>query len=208
MNPGYLSLLLISISLILLASGWKEHYARSISHYGVLLFFIGWFIFSRLHIEVYHVHVNLAGVWIAAISLYILWKTNGFVQKVHLLSIGLLLGSFHFLLQEILMMDPVMVIIRPDLDTALFLVVLVLLLQRKAPEQLACLSIALLMGDFYHEVVHHASVPPKVGGPSFQDQWWLSVFTARTGTILIQSAYSGCKGVIQAWLNRKGGWKK
>jgi hypothetical protein len=105
-------------------------------------------------------------------------------------------------------MDPILVIFRPSLDTALLLSMIVILIERRVKEQIACLSIGLLMGDFLFGFVHHPAAPVQFGGPSFQDEWWLSVFTARTMTILLQTAYSGCKWMIRSWLSRRGGWRK
>jgi hypothetical protein len=194
--------------LILLASGWKDVYVRSISPTWILLFFVGWLLLVTFHLNVNEIKLNLVYLWVAAFAVGILIYTRGMVQKLHLLSVGLLLGSFHFLLQEILTTDPVMVMMRPNLDTALFLALIVILIERRVKEQIACLSIGLLLGDFYFAFVHQAVVPIRFGGPSFQDEWWLSVFAARTLTVILQSAYSGCKVVIRSWLARKGGWRK
>lgn len=208
MNSGYLSLILLSITLILFASGWKEVYLRSISHTRILLFFMGWLLLVSLNLKLYSIQINLVYLWVGALSIGILYRTPGFVHKLHLLSIGLLLGSFHFLLQEIITMDPIMVIVKPELDTALFLALVVILVERRVLQQIACLSIGLLIGNFYFAFVHQTVVPIHFGGPSFQDEWWLSVFTARTLTILLQSAQTGCKAMVRNWLGRKGGWKK
>jgi hypothetical protein len=208
MNPGYLSLLLLSITLVLFASGWKDLYLRSISHKRILLFFIAWLVLSGLSISINHIKINMDYLLVACVSICILVMAKGFIHKLHLLSIGLLLGSFHFLLQEILTTDPVMVTLKPEWDTALFLALLTIVLQRGELEQIACLSIGFLMGDFYNGFVHKATAPLYFGSSAFQDEWWLSVFAARTTAIVLQSAHKGCKSVIRSWQEWKGGWKK
>jgi hypothetical protein len=208
MNSGYLSLILLCITLILLASGWKDLYVRSISPTWILLFFVGWLMLVSFQLKLDGIQFNMVYVWVAAFSIGIWIHTRGIVHKLHLLSVGLLLGSFHFLLQEILTTDPIMVVIKPNLDTALFLVLIVILIERRVKEQIACLSIGLLLGDFYFAFVHQAVVPVRFGGPSFQDEWWLSVFAARTLTLVLQSALTGCRVMIRTWLDRKGGWRK
>jgi hypothetical protein len=208
MNSGYLSLIILCIMLILLLSGWKDVYVERISTKRILLFFVGWLALVSFHLNLNGWQISLVYVWVALFSIAILHQIHGFLHKLHLLSVGLLLGSIHFLLQEILTMDPVLVIFKPSLDTALFLAMIVILIERRVKEQIACLSIGLLMGDFLFGFVHHSAAPVQFGGPSFQDEWWLSVFTARTMTILLQTAYSGCKLMIRSWLSRRGGWRK
>jgi hypothetical protein len=194
--------------LILLLSGWKDVYVENISTKRILLFFVGWLVLVSFHFNLYGLQMNLVYVWVAVFCIAILHQMHGFVHKLHLLSVGLLLGSIHFLLQEVLTMDPVLVIFKPSLDTALFLAMVVILIERRVKEQIACLSIGLLLGDFLFAFVHHSAAPVQFGGPSFQDEWWLSVFAARTMTILLQTAYSGCKVMIRSWLGRRGGWRK
>lgn len=208
MNPGYLSLILLCIMLILLLSGWKDVYVESISTKRILLFFVGWLVLVSFHLELYGRQINMVYLWVAVFSIAILYQTKGLVYKLHLVSVGLLLGAVHFLLQEVLTMDPVMVIFKPSLDTAMFLAMLMILIERRVKEQVACLSIGLLMGDLLFAFVHDSAAPLQIGGPSFQDEWWLSVFAARSMTILLLTSYSGCKVMIRTWLTRRGGWRK
>lgn len=208
MNSGYLSLILLCITLILFASGWKEMYIRSISHKGMLLFFVLWVAGSYFSVTIKHIHLHLVYVLVFVISIGILFVTRGFIHKLHLLSIGLLLGSLHFLLQQLLEMDPILIVRNVDWDIALLLAFVVVVLQRNALEQIAALSIGYLLGDMYQAGIHSVGGYHELGHSTFQDQWWLSVFTARTVTIILQAVYNGCRSFIRSWVERKGGWRK
>ncbi|TXK76574.1 hypothetical protein [Paenibacillus sp. N3.4] len=208
MNSGYLSIILLSITLILFASGWKELYVRSISHKGMLLFFVSWLVFSPFTITVFHVRIQLVYLLVVLISLWILHVTNGFIQKLHLLSIGLLLGSLHLLLQQLLAMDPILIVGDAKMDTALVLAVVMVVLQRNELAQIAALSIGYLIGDLYQEGIHRTNGYHFLGSAYFQDQWWLSVFAARTLTIILLAVFNSFRVVIRSWLDRRGGWRK
>ncbi|WP_274468063.1 MULTISPECIES: YphA family membrane protein [unclassified Paenibacillus] len=208
MNSGYLSLILLCITLILFASGWKELYIGSISHKGMLLFFVLWVAGSYFSVTFKHVHVHVVYVLVFLIAIGILVVTQGFIHKLHLLSIGLLLGSLHFLLQQLLAMDPILIVRNSDWDVALLLAFIVVFLQRSALEQIATLSIGYLLGDMYQAGIHPVGGYHELGHTVFQDQWWLSVFTARSVTIILQAIYNGCKSFIRSWFERKGGWRK
>ncbi|KRE69291.1 YphA family membrane protein [Paenibacillus sp. Soil750] len=205
MNAGYLSLILLCITLILLASGWKELYIRSISHKGMLLFFASWLIGSRVTVTIQHVHIQLVYVVVLTIAFSILYVTQGFIHKLHLLSIGLLIGSLHFLFQQLLEMDPILIIRNSEWQTALLIAIVAVVVQRNAWEQIAAISIGYLIGDMYQASIHEVDGFHQLGMATFQDQWWLSIFTARTLTIVVQAAYSGCRTVVRSWLNRREG---
>src|SRR6478736_3334615 len=68
MNAGYLSLILLCITLILFASGWKELYVRSISHKGMLLFFALWIVGSCFSVSIKQVYIQL--VYMLVFCLY------------------------------------------------------------------------------------------------------------------------------------------
>jgi hypothetical protein len=208
MNPGYLSLVLLCITLILFASGWKEIYIRSISHKWLLLFFIGWLACLPFSLTLDGIRFHLVCFWVLAVTFIIFFRSQGFLHRFHLLCISLLLGSFHFLFREIVAMDPIMMVAKPEVDAALLLALAVILTERRALEQIACLSLGILIGDLYKAHMHPSSTFYEFGGPSFQDEWWLSVFAARTVTVMFQSTMAGCKVAVKGWLGRKGGWKK
>lgn len=89
-----------------------------------------------------------------AISIAILFVIQGFIHKLHLLSIGLLLGSLHFLLQQLLEMDPILIVRNSDWDIALLLALIAVVLQRNPLEQIAALSMGYLLGDMYQAGIH------------------------------------------------------
>ncbi|MNR18486.1 hypothetical protein D3C85_1352180 [compost metagenome] len=145
---------------------------------------------------------------VITISVLILYVTKGFIHKLHLLSIGLLIGSLHFLFQQLLEMDPILIIRNSQWQTALLLAFVAVIVQRNAWEQIAALSIGYLIGDMYQAGIHKVGGFHQLGMATFQDQWWLSVFTARTITIIVQAAYSGCRNVMRNWIGRRGSrWK-
>lgn len=208
MNPGFLSLILLLIALILLSSGWKDVLLRSISHKGILLFFIAWVILTRVTVTVQHVRLNGSYVLVAALAAGLWLAAKGAAPKLHVLSIGLLLGSFHFLLQELLAIDPILIIARADVDIAVLLGLIAVVLHRSVSLQLACLSFGLTAGTLYNAIFHHKTGFPTLGSPSFQDEWWSAVFVSRAAAVLTQSAAAGVKGLTQLWTDKRKGWRK
>lgn len=96
MNPGYLSLILISVILILLASGWKDILIKGATHKALMLFFISWFTSLSFTVHAGTAKINLVFAVIALWSSALAAKAGGMLYKLHLLSAGLLLGSVYF----------------------------------------------------------------------------------------------------------------
>jgi hypothetical protein len=208
MNPGFLSLVLLVIALILLSSGWKDVLLRSMSHKGILLFFIAWASLARVTVTVQHVRLNGTFLLVAALAAVLWLGTQGAAPKLHALSIGLLLASFHFLLQELLDIDPVLIVSRADVDIAFLLGLVTIVLQRSVSLQLACLSLGLAAGTVYGALFQHKAAIVELGSPSFQDEWWTAVFVSRGGTVLLQGAVLWAKGLAQLWSGNRKGWRK
>ncbi|WP_052487116.1 YphA family membrane protein [Gordoniibacillus kamchatkensis] len=208
MNPGFLSLILLVIALILLSSGWKDVLLRSISHKGILLFFIAWVGLSKWTVTVQHFKLSGPFLLVSALAVCLWLGTEGAAAKLHALSIGLLLGSFHFLLQELFEIDPILIVSRADVDIAVLVGLITLVLQRSVSLQLACLSIGLATGTLYGVLFRHKTGIMTLGGPSFQDQWWTAVFVSRCATVLMQEAANGVKVLSQLWADKRKGWRK
>jgi hypothetical protein len=147
---------------------------------------------------------------VLAVTAVVLAKTEGMAAKLHLLSVGLLLGSFHFLLQEVLERDPILIVARSDIDIAVSLGLITVALQRSVGLQLACLSLGLAMGDFYYALLHKQSAAAAgyMGSPSFRDKWWMAIFVSRGATLLVQGLLYGGKQALQLWADRRKEWRK
>jgi hypothetical protein len=205
MNPGYLSLLLISVALILLASGWKDILIRGISHKVILLFFVLWVGTLKIIIQWNGLNVHASFLLVALAAVIILIFTEGLLVKCHLMSIGLLLGSISFFLQEAASVVPAFME-KPEMHTGIFLGIAAFLLARKPTYQILCISVGLILGEIYYAYIHgpqgyHAAL----GGPKFQDKWWLALWMARGCTVIWQSACAGGKQAIKYWTERRKG---
>jgi hypothetical protein len=208
-NPGLLSFLLISIAMILFASGWKEELARGISHKVILLFFVCWIFFSFFHIPFFAGYqVNLTYLVLAALIGSILVSCASLSQSVQLLSLGLLLGSVYFLLWQLYSIDPVMIIYRPTIDISITLSIIAALMIRHPLHQIAALSIGLTVGDGLFHWFQHGMGPVVLGGPLFQDQWWLTVMSTRLLSETCSYLFKGCKGAAQLWCERRKEWRR
>ncbi len=193
MNPGYLSLLLMVVSLILFASGWKDIIMRGITSKVILLFFISWLISMNFSLPIAGGRVCLClGVLLICI-LCVLWRVHGNVYRVHLLSVGALLGSISFFMLETIHLVPRLVLGSTEISMALAIGVLLSLLTRHPAAQVASLSIGLILAEWYHGYLHRNYSGFQLGFQSFQDRWWLTLSITRTISLTLMAVALTCK---------------
>lgn len=208
MNPGYLSLILTSVTIILLVSGWKDYVLRNISHKVILVFFISWFGSSLFTITIAEQKVNGVIAVLVLLSAIILQNESGLLVRVHLLSLGLLLGSIYFMLQEIMHLNLIPMISVLHVDTAVLIALLVAAALRNLLQQIAVITIGFLVGESFYIYVNHNFSPIVFGGSLFQDRWWLSIISVRIVTLCLESVLHVGKGFYRFWQGLRKGLKK
>jgi hypothetical protein len=203
MNPGYISLLLVGMTLILLATGWKDLLIRGISTKNILLFFVLWIATWTMSITIVGVKVSLPFIWVGLAALCMWASVPGWLEKSHLLSTGLLLGSVYFLLEEAVTLVPYFME-EPTIHVCLWTGLLACFMTRKPQLQVASLSIGLMLADSYSMYLHrNGSVTSMLGDPLFQDRWWLTIWIARAGSLIWTGVYVRIKKAAASWHEHK-----
>ncbi|TDF99328.1 YphA family membrane protein [Paenibacillus piri] len=185
MNPGYLSFVLLVVSLILYASGWTDFLMRGITSKVILLFFILWIVSMETSVSLMQIRVSLWAVMLLAIAAVVLWRSHGILHKLHLVSAAVLIGSVSFFLQETIHLMPALVLGSAELSAALLIGLLVSALVKLPAAQLAVISIGLLLGETYYRYVHKGHLEFHLGSALLQDRWWLTVYAARMLSVML-----------------------
>lgn len=183
MNPGYMASLLMIITLILLASGWKTIGLRGISHRGILLFFMGWLAGLFVTVPLNGVAINGTALLLAIVLFLIFQSIGELAGRVQLAASGLLVGSLGLAFQEVARVAPVVIVYSSGIDQAILLAGATCFLYRKPLQQIGALSIGLLLIDVWNAWLRVSPIIPTIGGANFQDAWWLSIVLARTVTV-------------------------
>jgi hypothetical protein len=193
MNPGYLSLVLLVVSLILFASGWKDIILRGITHQSLLLFFVSMLFVMPLAGTVGSCRVFFTVPLLVLCSIRIWMRNPGWLYRIHSFSVSLLLGSVTFFLKETLHLMPSMILINKNVTTALFIGLLSAGLTRLPLYQVANVTLGLLIGESMFLYTHRVQMPLVLGGAAFQDLWWSAVFAARGCSLLLNGLLAGMK---------------
>jgi hypothetical protein len=207
MNPGYLSAVLIAITVILLASGWRGILLNGVSVGSLRLFFICWVPLSMVRLD-WHGNMIYASVLLLVFIGIAGWLSlDSSVERIHLLSVAVLVATCDFVFREVLEVRPFVSADLSPLMSASALSLIMLCLQRTPLQQIACLSLGLAAGDLMSHAAHAATEAAVYGGPRFQDHWWFAVVLSRLLTVTAETAYVRTKTVFRLWIDgfREGG---
>lgn len=205
MNEGYISLLLIVISLILFASGWKDIILRGITHTSLLLFFVLWLAFMRMSFPWKGMMIYGVVPLLLLIVALTFFKVTGALLRYHLLSVGMLLGSVYFFMMETIHLFPSIILFSAEWTTASITGFLAAVLLRSPILQIAGMTLGLIIGEGLIIYLHKEQMAMVWGDEAFQDVWWLALYAARGSSLILQSILlGGKKAVLYTWENIRG----
>lgn len=185
-NPGYLAFLVMTISVVLLASGWKTILLRGFSDRNILLFFVLWvgigsFSFTLAGVEV---HLDLVVLAVSALATAASRRSQPLVLA-HIGVSALLLGVLGFVLEELEGSVPWLPSRHPLIERSLFLATVAVMMSREPVIQFASTGLALCLAETFGVFVRPYM---GMGGWEFQDQVWLTLFAARIGAVTLETS--------------------
>lgn len=196
------------ITLILVASGWKEHLLKGISNKGIVLFACLWIsgIFITIPLtSTLHVHTT----YLALLILTVIALAEGSMNSgVHLIVISCLLGAIVYLLKFLFAIDPFLVITYPIIDISIAIGLLTWLTTRSLLQQVAAVSMAVMIGEIMDVIINEGAFVNVLGGAAFQDDWWLAIYMTRLFTLTGLSLYAAFRLTRRQLTNWMRGLKK
>lgn len=197
MNPGYMSWIWIVISLILLASGWKDVLLKGVTAKAIRFFFIVWCLLMAVHFPIGK-HV-LYPIFFFLFILYCAALLSGehAQRRLQMAFLPTFLGILEFMLRQT---SGAAVLMLPD--SSLLLAAAAVLLVRPAVPQIAVISMSELVCLALTVYVHKERLPLTIGDMRFQDHWWLAVCSARLTTVAVEHVGLVVKTGFYSWVER------
>ena len=186
MNPGFLTVFILLFLLILLATGWRPWLFPGMTRRSLWLWLLGWIALQIVPVSpVLSIHTAWLNFFYISAGVY------GYVrqkvkQPVMFISSSLLVSSSQFLIQEILLVYPTTVPFHPRFVFSLIFSVLAIMMWNDFFQQLAGITMALLLSHALFMYVHQDLRFADVYGMQFADEWWLSIFLTRMVSIFKQ----------------------
>ncbi|HZG85224.1 YphA family membrane protein [Paenibacillus sp.] len=202
MNPGYLSYIALTLSLILVGFGFRAHAIGRSSAWSAASFSAAWIVAAAVDWNVGAASGTLVyAPLLALIAAGFAAEPLGLKESASALTFGLLLGALYSLVELVESVDPLIIAVHPSVDPALLTTALVVCFTHRPALQFALVSIAAIVNDAYMAMLYAEWQTPYFGGRAFQDAWWLCAFSVRLATV--------AAGAAAAALRRGGSrWRK
>ncbi len=169
MNPGYLTLIVVSVILILLLCGWKDILLKDMNAFVIFSFISGWLVSSAFTFHIYLFNqlafFNLAFIFLLIYSCIIILTIRQGRSRFQILMAAILLSILDFLLSESLSL-------RME-SIGIIMAVAAVFLQKGLSNQLLSLIIGLLLGNLLSIIAYHR--PLVIANQSMQDRCWLTL---------------------------------
>jgi len=180
LNAGFISYILIVITLILISFGWKTHTLRQISLQTSLFFIILWVILSNVQWSARDASGGtFVFIAIAFLLFALLWKKTIQFHFLSMFTFSLLLCTLCVMIQFVETIYPMSVIFHSDIDPLVAVVLLILLYSNNITIQIIMVSITLVLVDIYWALLYMEWSSPGLGSRYFQDKWWVTMYFVR-----------------------------
>ncbi|QGQ96902.1 hypothetical protein EHS13_19435 [Paenibacillus psychroresistens] len=199
MNPGYMTVVVLLSIGILLGSGWKDYFFKGLSYKSIVLFVAAWLIGSliklRLHVHGLDLQLNMAFTFLLLFSVFLLIRLKSALERLNLLTIGLMLCILDFTLREASGL--------PMEYIAICLAIVVTGLQKRLDKQLASLLLGFLCGNVLSLLAHQNSRLLILADQSYQDLWWLTLLFTRVFVVLYENGIAGFRKWVSVIFEKK-----
>lgn len=203
MNPGTISFVLISATLILVLSGWKDVWLKGLSLRSILLFLAVWSLLAFFQLDFARWAVHLAVLPVAAFAVIAVAQAESPAALARYCGVGGMLGALLFMVHESARLAPAFAIVNQELDPALLGALVLTIFYRQPKQQLTAMSIAWLLFNSLAVLLHRHQPSVSIGDLHAQDEWWLMAWLSRLLSVTAEQAYGTMKRTIAGWATRR-----
>ncbi|MBO8170677.1 MAG: hypothetical protein H0Z33_02180 [Bacillaceae bacterium] len=189
MNPGYLSFLSYWFVFIFIWIGLLSPFLNQIQikkRYFYLIFLVSW-IGTFFNIPIYEkLQINVGGYAVPFLLAMWIWTRENEQHRAHLFSVGALIGASVLLVRGMIRLDPVIMIVDEMYMVAILTGFLSLIAVRRYIHHVFVIT----MGLFVEQILYTWYFWDKLnvvvlGNAAFRDTWWMSLWLAGTGQLLL-----------------------
>lgn len=211
MNPGYMSLWIIVILIILMATGWKSFIAPDFSQRSIVLFGIGviallpfsiWWVPGNAYV---HVELHAAAIVLLLAGLLALNDSEEWSYKGYLLLCILMIMFIWGFLRKMYSYDPVFYWIDPLWDAPLLSGILSGAFTSNAKHQFGMIAWGAALGEVLNAILQGASYTTLIGSLYWWDSFWIAIVAAMIFTLFLKVVRMVFAKLSLVLLHLKGG---
>ncbi|MCC3373493.1 hypothetical protein [Cohnella sp. REN36] len=200
MAPGYIACCFWAAAVILWFSGWRAELAGRLSGKTAIWFLAGWPLLAGTPVFLMGWRIDGSLLWSAVLFVFLSFGLD-VVRLWTAIAAGVLVGAIALFLQKLSAIIPPLSAVDALWASALIVGTVSAVFLRRAGEQLAGLTVGLLLAAAAVAWLDGRSFESRrLGDPSYPDLWWMSYAVIRLET------YAAAQWKeIRAWSDRKGG---
>lgn len=209
MNSGYMSLLIMTIALILIATGWSDYVGASLNRTKLAIVATTCVVlhFFQMKFTIGNIDIYLhAGVVVAmAAALLALRGPTLWDSKYYLLLCALLTGMIWGSIRKMYMIDPVFFWFDPRWDAPLLGGLLAAAFSTKASHQFTVLLFSAAFSEIICALLQGGHYGANIGSLAWWDVFWVSYASARMISVLFNLLRIFVQRFIALSWRKKGG---
>jgi hypothetical protein len=189
MNPGFITLIVLTIFGILVGSGWKNYFFKDYPYRTIGLFIAGWLICSFIKVDFHllgrEIELNLAFLFLFFFSVFLISRIGSWLERLNILTVSLVLCLLDFTFREA---SGLALEYRASL-----LALAAVSLQKNPSKQLSCLLLGFLCSNVLSLLANQRTQSYLLADRSYQDLWWLVVLLSRLFTVMYENLIRGLR---------------
>lgn len=193
MNPGYLSIWIMTILFILIATGWKSQIAPDLGP-RMLKVWMGVCLLAMTNVPLWwspapeYLHAALhVSVWLLLLTSITTYKgTEEWSYVGYLILCALMIAIIWGFIRKIYSYDPVFYWIDPRWDAPLLAGIFCGAFTSQFKQQCSMLIWGAVLGEAFNSVLQTGAYTAQIGSLSWWDSFWIALSAARLFSLLVK----------------------
>lgn len=210
-NPGYMSLLIMIMMLILIATGWKPYLAPDISRRTMVL--LGILIIASMPLSIWwsplsefvQIKLHVSACLLLLASLLTFKGSEEWSYKGYLVLCALMIAVIWGCVRKMYSYDPVFYWIDPIWDAPLMAGLLCGAFTSQTKHQFSMIIWGSVLGETLNTALQAGTYTVFIGSLSWWDGFWIAVATARLFSLILKAIRKGLTKLSVMLWHIKGG---
>ncbi len=216
MNPGFISVWIVIMALILFATGWREYLAPGISRRTLIVLgaVSAIMLMMPLWIDIHLrpgaavtavIHIHAAIILLLLAGMVTGWGDEGWNNKLYLVLCGVIVGLVWGIVRKLYSYDPVFYWLGPSWDAPILSGALCGICTSNGRQQFGVMIWGAVIGEFVYALLYKGIVMTSIGSVAWWDRFLVSLVAASLASVAHRAVRMTGSKISDLLLNYRGG---